>query len=67
MPDARNVQACRWAESTLVLVNPLWLAAEEYPWSCRADDPPHPVDDTAACRSCARWEARGPAVTPESR
>ena len=58
MPDARTIQRCRWAEPTLFLVNPLWTAAEEYPWSCRRDGAPHTVEDTAACRTCARWESR---------
>jgi len=63
MPDARTIQRCRWAEPTLFLTAPLWTAAEEYPWSCRRDGLPRPVDDTAGCRTCGRWEAR----TPEER
>lgn len=58
MPDARTIQRCRWAEPTLFLAHPLWAAAEEYPWSCRTDGTPQTVDDTANCRTCARWELR---------
>jgi hypothetical protein len=59
MTDDRTIQRCRWAEPTLFLANPLWMAAEEYPWSCRRDGAPHTVADTTACRDCARWQARG--------
>jgi len=58
MNDVRTIQRCRWAEPTLFLANPLWMAAEEYPWSCRRDGAAHTVPDTGACRECARWEAR---------
>ena len=58
MPDARSIQRCRWAEPTLFLVNPLWTAAEEYPWSCRRDGVPRAVPDTTACAICPRWEER---------
>jgi hypothetical protein len=59
MPDGHTIQRCRWAEPTLFLINPLWMAAEEYPWSCRRDDAPHPVEDTTTCRTCARWQPGG--------
>jgi len=58
MSDARTVQACRWAEPTLFLVNPLWIAAEDYPWSCQRDSTPRYLPDTAACSACQRWEGR---------
>jgi hypothetical protein len=55
MEKLRVVQRCRWAAPTLFLAHPLWIAAEEYPWSCRADGVPHPVEDTTACCVCDRW------------
>jgi hypothetical protein len=58
MTAVRTIQACRWAEPTLFLATPLWMAAEQYPWSCRRDGVPHTVEDTAACRTCGRWELR---------
>lgn len=58
LPDPHTIQRCRWAEPTLFLANPLWMAAEEYPWSCRRDGLPKPVDDTDACQKCGRWETR---------
>ena len=58
MPDGHTIQRCRWAEPTLLLPNPLWLAAEDSPWSCRRDGTPQIVDDTTVCGTCARWEPR---------
>ncbi len=57
MPE-RKIQYCRWAEQTLLLAEPYWLNAWDFPWSCYADGEPHPVDDTRSCRTCARWESR---------
>jgi hypothetical protein len=62
MPDGHSIQRCRWAEPTVFLANPLWTAAEDFPWSCQRDGVPHPVEDTLACRTCARWESRTPPV-----
>jgi hypothetical protein len=59
MPGARNVQNCRWAEPTLFLAHPLWVAAEEYTWSCQRDGAPRTLADTETCTTCARWESRG--------
>ncbi len=59
MADPHTIQRCRWAEPTLFLANPLWMAAEEYPWSCHRDGAPHTVPDTTACGTCQRWEPRG--------
>jgi hypothetical protein len=59
MPDAHTIQRCRWAEPTLFLVSPLWMAADDYPWSCWREDPPRVVEDTAACKTCLRWEQDG--------
>jgi hypothetical protein len=55
MAGLRSVQRCLWAEPTLFLANPFWMAAEQYPWSCHADGIPRPVEDTAACDACGRW------------
>lgn len=54
MADPRQIQRCRWAEPTLFLPNPYWLAAEDSPWSCGIDPEPRPIEDTEACRTCAR-------------
>jgi hypothetical protein len=61
MAERHDVQHCRWAEPTLFLQNPLWTAAEKYPWSCHADGVPRPVEDTHLCTVCGRWAAREPA------
>jgi hypothetical protein len=68
MSDPRNVQGCRWAEPTIFQENPLWTAAEDYPWSCKADGDPRVVEDTGRCETCGRWAPRGPrlAERPET-
>jgi hypothetical protein len=58
MSMPRTVQGCRWSEPTLFLVGPLWMAAEDYPWSCHRDGPPRHLPDTVACAACGRWEGR---------
>jgi hypothetical protein len=64
MTDLRNVQRCRWAEPTLSQEHPFWTAAEEYPWTCKADGEPRPVEDTTRCATCGRWAPRGPELVP---
>lgn len=58
MPDGQTIQRCRWAEPTVFQKTPLWAVAEDYPWTCRRESPPHTVEDTLACRTCPRWEQR---------
>jgi hypothetical protein len=65
MTDPHNVQHCRWAEPTLFQENPLWTAAEEYPWTCKADGEPKPVEDTGRCATCGRWAPRSPELVPQ--
>lgn len=58
MAIPHTVQNCRWAEPTLLLENPLWMAAEDYPWSCRRDGDTRILATTTVCRACQRWELR---------
>lgn len=58
MTDPRTVQRCRFAEPTLLAPEPIWTEAEAYPWTCRAEGPPHLVEDTARCATCGRWMPR---------
>jgi hypothetical protein len=58
MADPRTVQRCRWAEPTLFVAEPIWTEAEQYPWTCRAEGPPHVVEDTTLCATCGRWVPR---------
>lgn len=62
MRTYKNVQQCRWAESTLFLAAPQWLDAWEFPWSCRSTGTFQPVADTRACCACDRWESRDSAT-----
>lgn len=60
MAESHSVQRCRWAAPTLFQKSPLWLQADEYPWSCGADGEMKPVVQTKACESCDRWASRAP-------
>jgi hypothetical protein len=66
MSDGHTIQRCRYAQPTVFLANPLWTAAEDYPWSCRRDGTPHHVEDTKACQTCPRWESRTAPARRES-
>jgi hypothetical protein len=44
---------------TLLLAPPLWLDADDRPWTCMRDDEPHELESTEVCRRCVRWEPRG--------
>ena len=66
MSEPRTVQRCRWAEPTLFQKAPFWTAAEDYPWSCKADGESHPVVDTLVCKTCGRWAARDPKQADEA-
>ncbi len=56
--ERKDIQHCRWADQTLLLDEPYWLNAWDFPWSCHRTGEPHPVEDTRECRTCARWERR---------
>lgn len=56
--ERKDIQHCRWADQTLLLDEPYWLNAWDFPWSCHRNGAPHPVEDTRECRTCARWERR---------
>jgi hypothetical protein len=53
-----QTQLCRWTKPTLLLPFPFWLDSESSPWSCLRDGPPRPLETTAVCRTCPRWETR---------
>jgi hypothetical protein len=58
MPTTRIAPNCRWAEPTLFLQFPLWMAAEDYPWSCSRDGDHRMLATTTTCHTCRRWDAR---------
>ena len=62
MDQRPSVENCRWARLTLRLPYPLWLESEDKPWSCLRNNEPRPLDDTAICHDCPRWEPRHLAV-----
>jgi hypothetical protein len=58
MDDQSSVESCRWARLTIQLPYPVWLDSEDTPWTCLHDKEPRPLEDTAVCRGCPRWERR---------
>ena len=54
----RTPQSCRWGESTLFLVHPLWLSAWDAPWSCTHPAHTGPLEATDTCLSCPDWRPR---------
>lgn len=63
MNERPSVESCRWARLTVRLPYPLWMESEDKPWSCLRDQEPRPLDDTAVCRGCPRWEPRHLPIT----
>lgn len=61
MDQPHRVQSCQWAEPSLFLQFPHWLASEDCPWSCLRSLPPRALDTAAACATCPFWKARGTA------
>lgn len=55
MKSPHAVTTCRWATPTLSLPYPLWLAAEDTPWSCTRLPDPRPLESTDACATCPHW------------
>ena len=65
MDEQTGVETCRWARLTVRLPYPLWMESEDKPWSCLRDQEPRPLEDTAVCHGCPRWEPRHlPIATP---
>jgi hypothetical protein len=58
MDERSSVESCRWARLTVRLPYPLWMESEDKPWSCLRDQEPRPLEDTAVCHGCPRWEPR---------
>jgi hypothetical protein len=52
-----GVTTCQWATPTLSLPYPLWLTAEESPWSCTRTADARPLELTDACATCPKWAA----------
>lgn len=48
---------CGWAVATLFMPEPMWLDAQDCPWTCLRDPQARPLETTVECATCARWEA----------
>ena len=57
MKNQHAVTTCQWATLTLSLPYPLWLAAEDAPWSCARTPDARPLESTDACATCPKWTA----------
>ena len=55
MQSLHGVNTCRWAAPTLSLRHPLWLDAEDRPWSCLRSGEAQPMASTDVCRTCPAW------------
>jgi hypothetical protein len=60
-PPKRHASNCKWARPTLDEPAPLWLAAEQAPWTCERDREPHALESTDVCEDCPRWQPKDPA------
>jgi len=56
----RQASNCKFARPTIEEPRPLWLSAEDQPWSCDRLDQPRPLDDTDICEDCPHWQKREP-------
>lgn len=64
MDERCSVETCRWARPTVRLPYPLWLDAEDKPWSCLRDPEPKSLEDTEVCKGCPRWDSKHLTVSP---
>jgi hypothetical protein len=57
MKNLHSVTTCQSGVATLSLPYPLWLDAEDRPWSCTRTAEPRPLEFTDVCATCPRWTA----------
>ena len=55
MRSLHGVTTCQWGTPTLSLPYPLWLAAEDRPWSCTRTSEMRALDLTDVCADCPQW------------
>jgi hypothetical protein len=55
MTDPTSVATCRFARLTVRMPYPLWLEAEDKPWTCLREEPARPLDDASVCHECPHW------------
>ena len=56
---------CKWARPTIEVPSPVWLDAEQSPWTCVRTGTPIVLDSTEPCAACSHW-AEDDGATPES-
>jgi hypothetical protein len=62
----RHAANCKWARPTLQEADPVWLLAEERPWTCVLDGVPRVLESTEACEDCPHWEPLEMTPPPEA-
>ena len=60
----RHAANCKWARPTLQEPTPVWLAAEDRPWTCERDGTLRPLESTEACADCPHWTEREAVIEP---
>ncbi len=67
MDAHHGIDSCRWARPTLFLPYPLWLEAENTPWTCVRPMPPKLLETTDVCRTCPNVEPKPAGVVGDGR
>lgn len=52
----KHAANCRWARATLDEPTPIWLEADDRPWTCERDGVIRTLESTEACEDCPHWE-----------
>jgi len=63
MTNPTSVETCRFARQTIRMPYPIWLDADDKPWTCLRDAQPRPLEDTSVCHDCPRWRPHRVHVT----
>lgn len=59
----QHASNCKWARPTLQEPAPLWLEAEERPWTCERGLDPRVLETTESCAECPHWAEKDVAQT----
>ncbi len=56
----KHAANCQWARPTLLEPNPVWLAAEDRPWTCERGGKARVLESTEICEECPLWAQHQP-------
>ena len=57
-PPTQQAANCKWARPTLQEPPPVWLEADDRPWTCERDGVLRTLESTEPCEDCPHWEGR---------